>query len=56
MCCRSDNVEWFVGANRAHARGTNLFLGEQYQPHISNTKKTIVRKKSILLVLYRSKD
>jgi hypothetical protein len=34
-------------SHRVYGRGTNLFLGKQYQPHISNTKKAIVRKKAI---------
>jgi hypothetical protein len=29
------------------AWGGVFFLGKQYQPRISNTKKTIVRKKAI---------
>ena len=32
---------------RRTREGQNLFLGKQYQPHISNTKKEIVRKKAI---------
>ena len=46
VAVEANSVERF-GAETAHARGTNLFLGKQYQPHISNTKKEIVRKKAI---------
>ncbi len=46
VAVEANSVERF-GAEATHARGTNLFLGKQYQPHISNTKKEIVRKKAI---------
>ena len=47
VAAEANNAERFVGAKAAHTRGTNLFLGKQYQPHISNTKKAIVQKKAI---------
>ena len=45
VAVEANSVERF-GAERAHTRGTNLFLGKQYQPHISKTKKANCSKEN----------